>query len=74
MSSDKLNFSVDLVLCMAIKDYSVEEGISEEEARNRIMSSEVVSLLYDTDNRLWTEGPDEIIRLYKELKSDDRTE
>ena len=67
MKSDRIDLSVDLVICMAIKDLVEELHISEKEARNKIMSSKAVELLLDQKNELWTEGPDELVRLYKEI-------
>ena len=67
MKSDRINVSVDLLICMAIKDLAEELNISEQEARDKIMSSKAVELLLDQDNKLWTEGPDAFIRLFKEI-------
>ena len=67
MNSDRLDITIDMILCMAIKDLALKDGISEEEARDKLMSSDAVSLIYDTSNQLWTEGPDALIRLYKEI-------
>ena len=67
MNSDKLDFTIDLILSMAIKDFAWQEGIPEEEARDKLMSSTAVSLLYDTENKIWTEGSDALIRLYREI-------
>lgn len=67
MKSDRIDLSVDLVICMAIKDLAEELHISEKEARNKIMSSKAVELLLDQKNELWTEGPDAFVKLYKEV-------
>ena len=67
MKSDRIDFSVDLVICMAIRDLAEELHISEKEARNKIMSSKAVELLLNRETELWTEGPDAFIKLYKEI-------
>lgn len=67
MKSDRIDLSVDLVICMAIKDLAEELHISEKEARNKIMSSKAVELLLDQKNELWAEGPDAFVKLYKEV-------
>lgn len=68
MNSEKrINSTVDLIICDAIKDYAKEENISEGESRERLMSSKAVELFYDTSNGIWTQGPDELIRLYRKI-------
>lgn len=67
MTSERINLTVDLVICMAIKDLARELNISENEARDRIMASKAVELIFDQDNNVWTEGPDALVELYKEI-------
>ena len=67
MKSPKIDFSIDLLICMAIKDLSAQEQISEAEARNRLLASRAVQLVYDPSNQLWTEGPDALLELYREI-------
>lgn len=67
MTSERINLTVDLVICMAIKDLARELNISENEARDRIMASKAVELIFDQDNNVWTEGPDALVDLYKEI-------
>ena len=67
MKSDRLDLTIDMIICMAIKDLAAEEGISEDEARNRIMSSKAVGDLYDESNEIWSDGPDAFLRLFKEI-------
>lgn len=67
MTSDRIDITIDLVICMAIKDLAQELNISENEARDRIMASKTVELIFDQDNNIWTEGPDALVELYKEI-------
>lgn len=67
MTSDRIDLTIDLVICMAIKDLARELNISENEARDRIMASKAVELIFDQDNNVWTEGPDALVELYKEI-------
>ena len=67
MKSNKIDATVDMIICMATKDLSKEDKISEDEARNKIMSSKAIEILYDESNKLWTEGPDSFLKLYREI-------
>lgn len=67
MTSDRIDLTIDLIICMAIKDLARELNISENEARDRIMASKAVELIFDQDNNIWTEGPDALVELYKKI-------
>ena len=56
MTSERINLTVDLVICMAIKDLARELNISENEARDRIMASKAVELIFDQDNNVSAEA------------------
>lgn len=61
MNSDTMNMTANLNLSMAIQDYAKEKGISESEARNIFLSSDLIDALFDFENGLWGEGPDALI-------------
>lgn len=67
MTSERIDLTIDLIICMAIKDLARELNISENEARDRIMASKAVELIFDQDNNIWTEGPDALVELYKKI-------
>ncbi|WP_418947069.1 DUF3791 domain-containing protein [Phascolarctobacterium succinatutens] len=51
-------FCADLILTDAIMDMADEEGITWQEARNKILNSEAYTALYNFETGLWESGPD----------------
>lgn len=58
MSVEKKWFCADLILTDAIMDMADEEGITWQEARNKILNSEAYTALYNFETGLWESGPD----------------
>ncbi|MDY4920087.1 MAG: hypothetical protein SO119_03315 [Phascolarctobacterium sp.] len=67
MSSDQKAFCADLILTDAIMDMAEEEGISYQEARNKIINSPAYEALYNYDTGLWENGPDYFRSFYKSV-------
>ena len=65
MSSDKMNACADMILTNAIEDMAIEDNISIEEARDKILDSEACKCLYNFDSKLWMEGPDYFLDYYR---------
>lgn len=58
-------FCADLILTDAIMDMADEEGITLQEARNKIINSNAYTALYDFETGLWETGPDYFRDFYK---------
>lgn len=58
-------FCADLILTDAIMDMADEEGITLQEARNKIINSNAYAALYDFETGLWETGPDYFRNFYK---------
>ena len=63
----RINGSIDEIICAAIQDYAKEMNISEDESRDKLLASKTVALVYDASNGIWTQGPDALIELFKEI-------
>ena len=62
---EKKMFCADLILTDAIMDMADEEGITLQEARNKIINSNAYTALYDFETGLWETGPDYFRDFYK---------
>ena len=69
MSSDKMNACADMVLTNAIEDMAMEENISIDEARNKLLDSDACKCLYDFDSKLWMEGSDYFLDFYRMIEN-----
>lgn len=67
MSFEQKVFCADLILTDAIVDMAEEEGISKEEARDKIINSKAYDALYNFDTGLWECGPDYFRAFYKSV-------
>ena len=56
--TEQKRFCADLILTDAIMDMADEEGITLQEARNKIINSNAYIALYDFETGLWEIGPD----------------
>ena len=56
--TEQKRFCADLILTDAIMDMADEEGITLQEARNKIINSNAYAALYDFETGLWESGPD----------------
>ena len=68
MTSEKMAACADMILADAIEDMALEEGITLEEARDRLLKSKSCECLYDFDSGLWMEGPDYFRYFYENEK------
>ena len=69
MSFEKKNACADMILTDAIEDLAVEDNISIEESRNRLLRSNACKCLYDFDSGLWREGPDYFLDYYRSFEN-----
>ena len=63
--TEQKRFCADLILTDAIMDMADEEGITLQEARNKIINSNAYIALYDFETGLWETGPDYFRYFYK---------
>lgn len=63
--TEQKRFCADLILTDAIMDMADEEGITLQEARNKIINSNAYAALYDFETGLWETGPDYFRYFYK---------
>ena len=67
--SEKMTFCADLILTDAIENFALEENITIEEARNKLLSSKACECLYNFDSGLWKEGPDYFLDFYRKVEN-----
>lgn len=63
--TEQKRFCADLILTDAIMDMADEEGITLQEARNKIINSNAYIALYDFETGLWGNGLDYFRDFYK---------
>ena len=68
MISEKIRSTADLILTMAIQDYSAKMNLSKAEVRNQIIESGAYDALYDPETGLWTQGPDYFTDYFLKMK------
>jgi len=65
--TEQKRFCADLILTDAIMDMADEEGITLQEARNKIINSNAYIALYDFETGLWENGPDYFRDFYQRI-------
>lgn len=63
--TEQKRFCADLILTDAIMDMAEEDGITQQEARSKIINSNAYTALYDLETGLWGNGPDYFRDFYK---------
>ena len=58
-----------LLASFAIEDMAMEENISIDEARNKLLDSDACKCLYDFDSKLWMEGSDYFLDFYRMIEN-----
>ena len=65
---DKIRSTANLILTMAIQDYSAKMNLSKAEVRNQMIESGAYDALYDPETGLWTQGPDYFTDFFLRMK------
>lgn len=65
MLTDKILFSMDLSVLMAVEQLANETNETTEETLLSFMKSNTAKMVYDDSTKLWWDGPAEIAEEYK---------
>lgn len=66
ISKEKMDFTIDLLITMAVEEISQETGKDSKEVLADFLCSKTGKALYDKETRLWCNGPSYIADLYME--------
>ena len=64
ISKEKMDFTIDLLITMAVEEISEETGKDSKEVLGDFLCSKTGKALYDKETRLWCNGPSYIAELY----------
>lgn len=66
ISKEKLDFTIDLLITMAVEEIAEETGKDSKDVLTDFLCSKTGKALYNKDTRLWCNGPSYIAELYME--------
>lgn len=66
ISKEKMDFTIDLLITMAVEEIAEETGKESKEILVDFLCSKTGKALYDKDTRVWCNGPSYIADLYME--------
>lgn len=69
ISKEKMDFTIDLLITMAVEEIAEETGKDSKEVLEDFLCSKTGKALYDKETRLWCNEPSYIAELYMEEKS-----
>ncbi len=61
---DKLDYTIDLLITMSVEELAEELNKDNKEMLIEFLSSKTGISLYDSENRLWCNGPSYIAEMY----------
>lgn len=64
ISKEKIDFTIDLLITMAVEEIAEETGKDCKEVLGDFLCSKTGKALYDKETRLWCNGPSYIAELY----------
>lgn len=66
ISNEKINYTIDLLITMAVEEISEDTGKDSKEVLTDFLCSKTGKALYDESTKLWCNGPSYIAELYME--------
>ena len=66
ISKERLNYTIDLFITMAVEEISVFTGKDSKEVLADFLASKTGKALYDDTTKLWWTGPSYIAEMYLE--------
>ena len=66
LSKEKMDFTIDLLITMAVEEIAEDTGKDSKEVLTEFLCSKTGKALYDKETRLWCNGPSYIAELYME--------
>ena len=64
ISKEKMDFTIDLLITMAVEEIAEETGKDCKEVLGDFLCSKTGKALYDKETSLWCHGPSYIAELY----------
>ncbi len=64
ISKEKMDFTIDLLITMTVEEIAEETGVDSKEILKDFLCSKTGKALYDTNTKLWCNGPSYIAELY----------
>jgi hypothetical protein len=68
ITKDMLDYTVDSLITMTVEELSNKLDMSENDVLADFLQSKTCKLLYDTDLKVWWEGPLYLSQMYMEEK------
>ena len=72
ISKEKLDYTIDLLVTMTVEEISKKTGKDSNEVLPDFLCSKTGRALYDTDNKLWWNGPLYIAEMYFKEKENNK--
>ena len=66
ISKGNMDYTADLLITMTVEEIAEETGKDSKEVLTDFLCSKTGKALYDTDTKLWCNGPSYIAELYME--------
>lgn len=68
ITKDMLDYTVDSLIAMTVEELSSKLDMPENDILADFLQSKTCKLLYDTDLKIWWEGPVYLSQMYMEEK------
>ena len=68
VSKERLDYTVDALISMVVAEVAQELKLDEKAVLEEFLLSNTGKALYDSDTKLWCNGPSYIVEMYKEEK------
>lgn len=68
ISKEKMNYTIDLLITMAVEEISEDTGIDSKKVLSDFLCSKTGKALYNENTKIWCNGPSYIADMYKEEK------
>lgn len=65
ISRDRQEYTIDLLITMVVAEISEDTGLDPKEVLPDFLLSKTGRALYDSDSKLWCNGPSYIADVYK---------